>query len=54
MPDGVEPPIDSLTIVVRLPQPLDAVANLLRLIGETWPDAVFTDGLARLEIPADE
>lgn len=54
MPDG--PPIDAsaLTIVVHLPQPLESVAALLRLVGDTWPDAAFTDGLTRLEIPADE
>jgi hypothetical protein len=55
MPDpAVGPPTDSLTIVIHLPQSLDAVSRLLSAIADIFPDAVFPDGgLARMEVPAD-
>lgn len=54
MSDTTESSNDSLTIVIHLPQPIDRVTALLVAIAEQWPDAAFTDGLARLEIPVDE
>lgn len=44
----------TMTIVIHLPQLIDKVGALLATLAEQWPDAVFTDGLARLEIPAHE
>jgi len=53
----VEPPNDSLvdtvTLIVHLPQPLDKMAGLYRAIGELWPTATAAS-FARIEIPADE
>ena len=46
---------DAMTIVIHLPQPIDKVLAVLRVIGEQWHDtATFSDGLTRLEIPADD
>jgi hypothetical protein len=48
-----EPVSDSLTIVIHLPQRFDRIVAVMRVLGEEWPDAT-TNGLARIEIPADE
>lgn len=45
---------DALTIVIHLPQPLDKINATLRALANEWPDAKFTNGLAVLEIPADD
>lgn len=54
MTDDLRAQSRSLTIVVHLPQRVDKVSALLRLVSEEWPRAAFTGGLDRLEIPADE
>jgi hypothetical protein len=46
---------DTFTVIVHLPQPIDAVSNLLRTIHENWPDAVIdVTGAWKIEVPACE
>lgn len=53
MADRPEAIPDALTIVIHLPQPLDKVTAILQALAGEWPDAHFTNGLARLDIPAE-
>lgn len=54
MPDeGIQPPSDSMTIVIHLPQHVDKINAVLHALGREWPHATFTDGFARVDIPAD-
>ena len=46
---------DTLTIVIKLPQPVDSVVKLLRTIHEIWPNATLdVSGEWVIEVPADE
>lgn len=45
----------TLTVVVHLPQPVDAVSRLLNVLADIWPNAKLdTTGAWRIEIPHGE
>ena len=46
---------DTLSVIVHLPQTVDAVASLLKAVHDIWPEATLdVNGPWKIEVPADE
>ena len=46
---------DTLSVIVHLPQPVDAVASLMSAVHDIWPDATLdVSGPWKIEVPASE